>query len=116
VIVTFRLSAEEFKEGLTHRRSCGLCDDLAHLYMDIAELVKVRLVINDLDEQPDYGKLVDQLTRLHVKTNRRRRSGRVAHTRRSRSRHDWRRDEQHRALKIIRRAWDVLEEQESPGS
>lgn len=111
VIITFRLSAKEFEEHLSHRQSCTLCDELAHLYMDIAELAQVRVVINDLDDQPDRAILVRQLCRLQAKIKRRyRRYAGVDHGRRLS--HDVERDQQERALKLIRHAWDRQEEQE----
>jgi hypothetical protein len=116
VIITFRLSATEFKAGIAHRQGCHLCDDLAHLYLEVAELAKVRLVINDLDDRPDNGNLVGQLNRLHAQFRRRRRTGLVHHARGHRSPHNAPRDEQERALKVIRQAWDTQEGQELCGS
>jgi hypothetical protein len=104
MIITFRLSAQEFKEGIAHRSSCHLCDDLTHLYMEIAELAEVEVVISDLDDQPDNEQLAGQLTRLTAELNRRR------------GQQDVPRDNQERALKVIRQAWDKHEEQVLNGS
>lgn len=107
VIITFRMSADEFEGHIAHRKDCSGCDDLAHLYLTVAELAYVKVFVDRyLDHPPpNQTQLASQLVHRALQLSRRRRTSGIQHARQRRGRlGDNERDNE--ALRIIRRAWD----------
>ena len=113
VIITFRLSDNEFEEHFAHRESCQGCGDLAHLCLAVADVAHVKLFVDRVrvHPPPNRFKLVDQLVARRAALARRRLVD-AARVERLRLLHELERGRQDEMTAIIRRAWDRQEEHE----
>lgn len=113
MIITFRLSDNEFEEHFAHRKNCQGCDDLAHLYLAVADLAHVKVVVDRvrIHPPPNRFKLVEQLVQRQAALARKRLAD-SAHITRQRLLRELERSRQEEVSAIIRRAWERQEEQE----
>ena len=113
MIITFRLSDNEFEEHLAHRESCPGCGDLAHLYLAVADVAHVKVFVDRVRVHPLPNRfhLVDQLVARGAALARRQLVDAVQ-VERQRLLRELERGQQAERTAIIRRAWDRQEERE----
>lgn len=116
MIITFRLSDKEFEEHFAHREYCPTCDDLAHLYLAVADLAHVKVFVDRIRVHPPPNRmhLVEQLVARQAALARKRLTDDMEVWRR-RLRREVEQSRQAEVAAIIRRAYDRQEEQEASG-